>query len=78
MGWGANALKSWKVGRGQKKVENPCYIAYKIKVYNSHHFHLIIGPELSYLHKQCKKQLNFATEIKQTKKTKKIKAIQTR
>ena len=23
MGWVANALKSWKVGRGQKKVENP-------------------------------------------------------
>ena len=25
MGWVANALKSWKVGRGQKKVENPWF-----------------------------------------------------
>ena len=28
MGWGANALKSWKVGRGQKKVEKPCVTHY--------------------------------------------------
>ena len=24
MGWGANTLKSWKVGHGFEKVENPC------------------------------------------------------
>ena len=29
MEWGANALKSWKVGRGQKKAENPWNTQYK-------------------------------------------------
>ena len=28
MGWGANALKGWKVGRGHKKVETPDGLIY--------------------------------------------------